>query len=171
MGLAQGLVLKGQMGKCGETPPKVYVLLGDGELQEGQNWEAAMYAAHYGLDNVIAIVDRNMLQIDGNTEDVMQLGDVGAKFEAFGWEVATVDGHDIPAIYEVLSRTRSSGKPYAIIADTVKGKGVSFMEDVADWHGVAPNVDECATACAELEAVLEAQLEAAATLAGVLTGG
>jgi len=150
-GLAQGLLLKGQMGKDGQTPPQVYVLLGDGELQEGQNWEAALYAAHYGLGNVVAIVDRNMLQIDGTTEDVMKLGDVAAKFEAFDWEVASVDGHDIPALHGVLSRKRSSGKPFALIADTVKGKGVSFMEDVVGWHGVAPCEKKCKAACDELE--------------------
>ncbi|MCL2437509.1 MAG: transketolase [Coriobacteriia bacterium] len=150
-GLAQGLMLKGQMDKDGQAPPRVYVLLGDGELQEGQNWEAALYAAHYGLDNVVAIVDRNMLQIDGNTEDVMTLGDVAAKFEAFGWEATTIDGHDIPAVHQALTRVRTTGKPYVIVADTVKGKGVSFMEDVAGWHGVAPCAEQCATACAELE--------------------
>ncbi|MCL2680553.1 MAG: transketolase [Coriobacteriia bacterium] len=153
-GLAQGLALVGQMGSDGQTPPRIYTLLGDGELQEGQNWEAALYAAHYGLGSVVAIVDRNMLQIDGNTEDVMALADVGAKFAAFGWQVASVDGHDVPAIREVLCAPRPPDKPYAIIADTVKGKGVSFMEHVAGWHGVAPSEKECATAIAELDQYL-----------------
>ena len=153
-GLAQGLALKGQMGRNGQTPPKVYVFLGDGELQEGQNWEAALYAAHYKLDNVVAIVDRNMLQIDGNTEEVMGLGDIAEKFAAFGWETVTIDGHDPVAIYEALTRTRTSNKPYAIIANTVKGKGVSFMEDQAGWHGVTPCAEQCAAACDELEPLL-----------------
>ena len=153
-GLAQGLILAQQVGKDGHTPPRVYVLLGDGELQEGQNWEAALYAAHYKLNNIVAIVDRNMLQIDGDTEDVMSLGDVAAKFEAFDWDVATVDGHDVEALYELLSRDRNSDKPLMVVADTVKGKGVSFMEGVADWHGVAPCSEECKIACAELESRL-----------------
>ncbi|MCL2402853.1 MAG: transketolase [Coriobacteriia bacterium] len=171
VGLAQGLILKGQMGRDGQTPPQIYVLLGDGELQEGQNWEAALYAAHYRLDNVVAIVDRNMLQIDGNTEDVMTLGDVAAKFEAFGWETASIDGHDIPAIHEALTRKRTSGKPYAIIADTVKGKGVSFMEDVAGWHGVAPCAEKCAAACAELEQLLKDSKDVMDISAAVMEGG
>ena len=153
-GLAQGLILKGQKDKNGQAPPKVYVLLGDGELQEGQNWEAALYAAHYNLNNVIAIVDRNMLQIDGTTEEVMGLGDIAEKFAAFGWDTATVDGHDPQAIYEVLTRDRTSSKPFAIIANTTKGKGVSFMEGKAGWHGVAPCDEQCATACGELEPLL-----------------
>ncbi|MCL2379393.1 MAG: transketolase [Coriobacteriia bacterium] len=162
-GLAQGLRLQAagarndqvdNAGGMDGTLPQIYTLLGDGELQEGQNWEAALYAAHYKLGNVVAIVDRNFLQIDGNTEDVMALGDVGAKFAAFGWEVATVDGHDFAAIYETLTKERPVDKPYVIVANTTKGKGVSFMEDVAGWHGVAPNDEQCDAACAELQVKL-----------------
>lgn len=170
-GLAQGLALKKQKGKCGQNPPQVYVLLGDGELQEGQNWEAALYAAHYKLDNVTAIVDRNMLQIDGNTEEVMTLGDAAAKFEAFGWEAVTINGHDLDEIYEALTRKRASGKPYAIIADTIKGKGVSFMEDVAGWHGVAPCAEQSASACAELEPLLNPACSSAVSSAAQKGGG
>jgi len=160
-GLAQGLALDAQVDGNGVPAvlPRVYTLLGDGEMQEGQNWEAALYAAHYKLDNVVAIVDRNMLQIDGNTEDVMTLGDLGEKFRAFGWEVADVDGHDVTAIHDVLARVRPADKPYAIIAHTTKGKGVSFMEDAAGWHGVAPCAEECDTACAELEVQLSANAQ------------
>ncbi|MCL2526301.1 MAG: transketolase [Coriobacteriia bacterium] len=180
-GLAQALKLSGQMGADGRTPPKIYLLMGDGELQEGQNWEAALYAAHYGLDNVVAIVDRNYLQIDGDTEEVMALGDVAAKFGAFGWDVATLDGHDEQEIYDVLTRPRYSSKPLMIDAVTTKGKGVSFMEDVAGWHGVAPSQEQCDTACQELAAemrsfadALDVELDADSEtdgLAELATGG
>ena len=153
-GLAQAIKLSGQTGQDGHTPPRVYTLLGDGELQEGQNWEAALYAAHYKLDNLVAIIDRNRLQIDGDTEKVMAMGDIAAKFAAFDWGVAEVDGHDVEALHEVLTRKRFTRKPFAIVADTVKGKGVSFMEDVAGWHGVAPSAEQCDTACSELEACM-----------------
>ena len=153
-GLAQGLKLKGIKGADGLEPPKVYVLLGDGELQEGQNWEAALYAAHYKIDNLVAIVDRNMLQIDGNTEEVMALGNVEEKFKAFGWDAVTIDGHDSQAIYSALTIKRPHNKPYVIIANTIKGKGVSFMESQASWHGVAPCKEECDTGCAELQSEL-----------------
>lgn len=144
-GLAAGL-------KLADAPQTVFTLLGDGECQEGQVWEAAMFAAHNKLDNLVAIVDRNELQIDGRTSDVCDPGDLGAKFEAFGWEACEVDGHDIEAIVDVLNTAKASraGKPHVIIARTIKGKGVSFMEDQAGWHGKAPNADELAQALEEL---------------------
>ena len=130
----------------------VIALLGDGECQEGQVWEAAMFAAHNKLDNLIAIVDLNGLQIDGRTSDVCDLGDIRAKFEAFGWETSEVNGHDIEAVIGVLNDAKASrnGKPHAVIAHTIKGKGVSYMENQASWHGKAPNADELAQALEEL---------------------
>ncbi|MGM9567457.1 MAG: thiamine pyrophosphate-dependent enzyme, partial [Clostridia bacterium] len=135
-----------------QKPNRVYAVLGDGELDEGIIWEAAMSAAHYGLDNLCAIVDNNGLQIDGANSDVMALGDIGAKFAAFGFEVFHVDGHDIEALQDVFAKAAEvKGKPSAIIAKTVKGKGVSFMENQAGWHGKAMNEEEFAAAKAELE--------------------
>lgn len=111
-----------------------------------------MFAAHRKLDNLVAIVDRNGLQIDGSTEDVCDPGDISAKFAAFGWDACEVDGHDIPALIETLSQAKAdrSGKPHAIIARTVKGKGVSFMEDQAGWHGKAPNAEQLSQALSDL---------------------
>ena len=144
-GLAAGLRLEGDS-------HTVFALLGDGECQEGQVWEAAMFAAHQKLDGLVAIVDRNCLQIDGNTADVCDPGDLAAKFAAFGWEAAEVDGHDIGALIEVLNAAKSTrtGKPHVIIARTVKGKGVSFMENEAGWHGKAPNAEQLAQALQDL---------------------
>ena len=146
-GAAAGLALDGK-------PQTVFALLGDGECQEGQVWEAAMFAAHRGLDNLVAIVDRNHLQIDGDTADVCDPGDVGAKFAAFGWSVREVDGHDIPALVEALraAKAERAGKPCVLVAHTVKGKGVSFMEGQAGWHGKAPNAEQLAAALADLGA-------------------
>lgn len=112
---------------------KVYVLTGDGECDEGLLWETAMFAANYQLDNMTLIVDRNFLQLDGNTEDVMKLGNLEDKFRSFGWEAATVDGHDVGALDQAFQKEHP-GQPYAIIAETVKGKGVSFMENKKEWH-------------------------------------
>ena len=144
-GLAAGL-------KLNDDDHAVFALLGDGECQEGQVWEAAMFAAHNKLDNLVAIVDRNHLQIDGNTADVCDPGDLGAKFAAFGWEAAEVDGHDIEAVIDVLNAAKASrdGKPHVVIANTVKGKGVSFMEDQAGWHGKAPSEEQAKVALEEL---------------------
>ena len=126
--------------------------MGDGELQEGSIWEAAMNAAHYKLNNLIGIVDRNRLQIDGNTEDVMAVGDVAAKFAAFGWNTMEIDGHNIEAIYEALEKAKeSTDKPTLIVANTIKGKGISFMENQAGWHGKAPNDEQLAQALEELK--------------------
>ena len=139
-------------GKLDNKDYRVYTLLGDGESEEGQVWEAAMFAAHRKLDNLIAIIDRNGLQIDGSTEEVCDPGDIAAKFQAFGWDAREVDGHDIPALIEALSQAKADrgGKPHAFIARTVKGKGVSFMEGQAGWHGKAPNAEQLAQALADL---------------------
>jgi transketolase len=127
----------------------VFVLLGDGECDEGQVWEAALCAAHYGLSNLVAVVDANGMQLDGNTDDVMRLGDLEAKWRAFGWEVRDVDGHDIPALLSVF---RSDGKgPVAVIAHTVKGKGISFMEQAPAWHHGRLGKKQFEQAIAELE--------------------
>ncbi len=149
-GTAAGLALDGRAGT-------VFTLLGDGECEEGQVWEAAMFAAHRGLGNLVAIVDLNGLQIDGATADVCDPGDLGAKFAAFGWDVTCVDGHDLGALVEVLGDAKRAGgsRPHAVIARTVKGKGVSFMEGQAGWHGKAPNAEELTIALAELQAAGE----------------
>lgn len=132
-------------------PGRIYVLLGDGELQEGIVWEAAMSAAHYGLDNLTAILDYNGLQIDGRNEDVMTVAPVDDKFRAFGWNVIEINGHDFNEIKEAFKAARGcKGKPTAIIAHTVKGKGVSFMENEAGWHGKAPDAEQTKQAVAEL---------------------
>ncbi len=133
---------------------RVYCLLGDGECQEGQVWEAAMSAAHYKLDNLVAIVDRNGLQIDGPTEEVMSLGDLVAKWRAFGWHALEIDGHSFPEILAAFEEAAATtGRPTAIVARTVKGKGVSFMENAVEWHGVAPNAEQRDLALAELGGV------------------
>lgn len=138
------------------TESDVYCLMGDGELQEGLVWEAAMFAAHNRLGNLVGIVDDNGLQIDGSCSDVMCLGSIASKFAAFGWRVIGVDGHDVEAIHEALVTARDHREgPVAIVAKTVKGKGVSFMEGDAGWHGKAPSADETARALAELSAAME----------------
>lgn len=142
-GIAMGL-------KLDKNPAKVVVYLGDGELQEGSCWEGFMQAAHRNLNNLIAIVDRNRLQIDGNTEDVMALGDVADKIKSFGWETVEIDGHNYNEIYDAVERAKKSEKPFAIVANTIKGKGVSFMENQAGWHGKAPNDEQLEQALAEL---------------------
>ena len=139
---------------------RVYTLLGDGEIQEGQCWEAFMFAAHYKLDNFVAIIDNNGLQIDGNVADVMSPYPIVEKLESFGFHVLAIDGHDFDAIEAALNEAKTvKGKPTAIVMKTVKGKCVSFMENDAGWHGKAPNAAEYEQAMAELKA-LYAQLEA-----------
>ena len=139
---------------------RVYALLGDGEIQEGQVWEACMAAAHYKLDNFCIIVDNNGLQIDGNIADVMSPYPIVDKLAAFGFEVVELDGHDFDALEAAFNKARETkGKPFAIVMKTVKGKDVSFMENDAGWHGKAPNDAEYAQAMAELKAKL-AELEA-----------
>ena len=135
---------------------KVYCLLGDGELQEGQNWEAAMFAHQYGLSNLIAIVDQNKLQICGRTDDVMCIEPLPEKWKAFGWNVKIVDGHSIRQILDALNDAgRSKKNPTVIILKTVKGKGVSFMENNADFHGRSCTPEEYEKAVAELKAVIQ----------------
>ena len=126
--------------------------MGDGECEEGQVWEAATFAAHQKLGNLIGIVDLNGLQIDGKVDDVCASGTLAGKFEAFGWEVNEVDGHDVDALVTLLADLKASddSRPKAVIAHTVKGKGVSFMEDQAGWHGKAPNDEETQRALAEI---------------------
>jgi len=150
-GLAYGLKMNAD--EYEHATQQVYVLLGDGELQEGQVWEAAMFAAHNKLDNLIAIVDYNNLQIDGALDDVVGLGDIAKKFSAFGFFTLTIDGHDIKAIREALTEARDYQEgPVCIIAQTIKGKGVSFMENQAQWHGKAPSAEQCDSALAVLAA-------------------
>ncbi len=136
---------------------RVYTLLGDGEIQEGQVWEAAMLAGHRKLDNLVVIVDNNGLQIDGNIADVCSPYPIDKKFEAFNFHVINIDGHDFDQIEAAFKEARETkGQPTAIIAKTIKGKNVSFMENQASWHGVAPNDDQYAQAMQELEEVGEA---------------
>ena len=157
--LGQGLSVANGMAISAKMDGKnwrVYALLGDGELEEGQVWEAAMTAAHRRLDNLVAIVDNNGLQIDGDVSDVKSLKDIASKFRAFGWNVMEIDGHDVAQIRKALKESRGvCGMPTAIVAKTVKGKGVSFMENQAGWHGPAPKPEQVDAASGELEAELE----------------
>ena len=136
--------------KLNKNPAHVFCYLGDGELQEGSCWEAFMHAPHRGLDNLIAIIDRNHLQIDGTTEQIKSIDPLDKKLEAFNWKVIEIDGHDVEQIYEALERAKKNDAPTAIIANTTKGKGVSFMENQCGWHGKAPSNDDCARALAEI---------------------
>lgn len=139
--------------KVDHNDNRVYALLGDGECEEGQVWEAAMCAAHYKLDNLCAIVDFNGLQIDGNVQDVMNPCPIDQKFVAFGWNVICIDGHDFIQIKDAFASARMcKDRPTMILAKTIKGKGVSFMENNAGWHGVAPNEEQLTQALKELEA-------------------
>ena len=145
VGMALGAKLSG-------NGAQVYTLCGDGELQEGLVWEAAEAAAHYKLDNLTVLVDNNGLQIDGRNCDVMDVRDIAAKFAAFGFETLTVaDGNDIQQVLSALNQPRTPGMPRMILCHTVKGKGVSFMENQAGWHGKAPSAEQCALALQELE--------------------
>ena len=139
---------------------RVYAILGDGEIEEGQVWEAAMFAAHYKLDNLCAIVDNNNLQIDGTVEEVMSPYPITDKFAAFGWNVITIDAHDFDQIEAAMNAAKAvKGKPTVLVQRSVKGKGVSFMENQVSWHGAAPNAEQYEIAMAELNAAL-AELEA-----------
>ena len=148
VGVAVGMAMANKLdGKDG----RVYTLLGDGEIQEGLVWEAAMAAAHYKLDNLCAIVDWNGLQIDGKNEDVMNVKPIDEKFKAFGWNVIEIDGHNLEEIVEAFERARAcKGRPTMILAKTHKGYGVSFMTDNAGWHGKAPSDDQAKQAVEEL---------------------
>ncbi|ABN53903.1 MAG TPA: transketolase [Hungateiclostridium thermocellum] len=156
--LGQGISAAVGMAIAGKLDKKdyyVYVILGDGEMQEGQVWEALMSASHYKLNNLIAFLDHNHLQIDGNITEVMSPEPIVDKVRAFGWNVITIDGHDHRQISEAVREAKKSGdKPTMIIAETVKGKGVSFMENVAEWHGSPPNKEERDRAIAELDKIL-----------------
>jgi transketolase len=148
-------------GKLDNKPYHVYVMLGDGETDEGQIWEAATAATHYKLDNLIACIDRNFLQIDGNTEEVMRLESIKDRWTAFGWYVIEIDGHNFKEILKALQEAvEIKNKPTMIILNTVKGKGVSFMENNVDFHGVAPNEMEFKIAIDELN-IQQKKLEAA----------
>ena len=144
-GIACGLRINQEQGT-------VFALMGDGETQEGQIWEAAMFAAHMKLDNLVGIVDHNRLQIDGKIAEVCSPEDLGDKFRAFGWQVFVCDGNDMESVLDTLASAKASrsGVPVAVIAETTKGKGVSFMEDQAGWHGKAPNASQREEALAEL---------------------
>lgn len=156
--LGQGLSAANGMALAAKLDGKdynVYALLGDGEVQEGMIWEAAMSAAHYKLDNIIAFLDHNGLQIDGSNDEVMSLGKIAKKFDAFGWNVISIDGHDFDQIKKAIEMAKEEGRPSIVICETVKGKGVSFMEDQAGWHGKAPNAEETAKALEDLEGGLK----------------
>jgi transketolase len=152
--LGQGL--SGALGmalaaKLDHSPRRVYAIIGDGECQEGQIWEAAMAAAHYKLDNLTVFLDYNNLQICGEICDVMNIEPIGEKWQAFGWHVVELDGHDFTQIREAICEAKSTkGQPTLLLAHTIKGKGVSFMENKAEWHGNAPNAEQLAQALAEL---------------------
>jgi transketolase len=158
--LGQGLSVAlgaAQAKKLNNDPSLVYTLHGDGELQEGQIWEAAMYAAHHKIDNIISAIDVNGQQIDGPTEKVMNLGNLRMKWEAFGWDVMEMEGNDMQAVVDGLAKSKSmtgKGKPVMILMTTSMGKGVDFMEGTHKWHGVAPNDAELANALGQLEETL-----------------
>jgi len=152
LSLAVGMALAGKMD---DKPYKVFTLMGDGELAEGSVWEAAMAASNYKLDSLIAIIDRNRLQISGNTEDVMKLESLKYKWEAFGWEIYETDGNDVSKLLDVLENLPiRKDKPHLVIANTVKGKGVSFMEGDRKWHHGVPNEKQYEQAVEELDIVL-----------------
>lgn len=132
-------------------PGQVFTLMGDGESQEGQVWEAVMAAGHFRLSNLTAIIDYNNLQIDGHVSDIMDVAPLPDKYEAFGWSARAIDGHDMDALLEAIEWSRGTEGPAVIVARTVKGKGVSFMEDLAEWHGKAPSAEQAEAAIAELK--------------------
>ena len=148
LSVANGMALNAKI--YGENY-RTYIMLGDGEIQEGQIWEAAMSSAHYKLDNLCAFLDHNNLQIDGNVTEIMGIEPVNKKWEAFGWNVIEIDGHDFEQILSALDKAKQcKEKPTIVIAKTIKGKGVSFMENVCGFHGVAPTAEELEKALAEL---------------------
>ena len=161
--LGQGICAANGMALAAKLDGKdyrVYTILGDGELEEGQVWEAAMFAPHYKLDNLVAFVDFNGLQIDGDITEVMNPTPIDKKFEAFGWNVIVIDAHDYDQIKAALKNAKETkGKPTVVVAKSIKGKGVSYMENNAAWHGNAPKEPDYITACSELNAKI-AELEA-----------
>jgi transketolase len=150
-----GMALAARMGEK-KSDYHTFVMVGDGEIEEGQNWEAAMFAPFHKLDNLTLIVDYNHQQLDGFLKDILDPAPLAAKFDAFGWNAVEIDGHDLAQVIPALqvARENHTGKPTAIIANTIKGKGVSFMENNPHWHGVAPKPDEVERAVKELEAKL-----------------
>src|ERR1035437_4021551 len=150
LSIAVGMAIAGRLDEDRHT---VFCIMGDGEQQEGNIWEAAMEASHYKLDNLVAIIDRNRLQIDGWVKDVMNVEPLDERYRSFGWEVIEIDGHDMTQVADALQKAKNnpvSGKPTLVLANTVKGKGVSFMENIAGWHGKAPSYDELVKALEEL---------------------
>ncbi len=155
-GLSVGVGLGISFKYLDKTPQRVYVLMGDGEVQEGSVWEAFMSAGHYKLDNLTAFIDKNRLQIDGKVKDVMDIDPLDEKIKAFGWRAITCAGNDMQSVLNAIDEAKvAAGQPCAIIAETVKGKGVSFMEDNAGWHGKAPNAEQGQKATDELLAQFE----------------
>ena len=151
--VACGMALSG---KLTSDTYKVYTILGDGEIEEGQVWEAAMFAAHYKLDNLVAVVDNNGLQIDGKIEDVMSPYPIVDKFAAFGWHVITADAHDFDSLERAFNEAETvCGQPCVIVMKSIKGKGVSFMENNVSWHGSAPNKEQYEQAVAEINEQLK----------------
>ena len=151
--LGQGLSVANGMAlafKLDKKENNVYVILGDGEIQEGQVWEAMMTASHYNLNNVIAFLDYNKLQIDGSNDEVMKVAPVKEKFESFGWYVQEIDGHNFDEINNAIENAKKQERPSMIVANTIKGKGVSFMENQCGWHGKAPNAEQYEQAMVEL---------------------
>ena len=148
LSIANGMAISSKMDSEGV---RVYCICGDGEIEEGQIWEAAMTSAHYKLDNLCLIIDNNNLQIDGKVSEVMNIYPIDEKFRSFGFEVINVDGHNISELISAFEQAKKTkGKPTAIIANTIKGKGVSFMENQAGWHGKAPNEEQYKQAMKEL---------------------
>jgi transketolase len=152
--LGEGLSLAIGMGlaaRLDRASWRTYVMLGDGEIQEGQIWEAAMFAGYHKVDNIVAIVDHNRIQLDGFVKDIMEIEPVAEKFRSFGWHAIELDGHNIPALQSAFQEAEGvKGQPTVIVAKTIKGKGVSFMENNPKFHGTAPTPQECVTALAEL---------------------
>jgi transketolase len=159
LSMALGICLALRLDGLSDTA-HAFTLLSDGDCQEGQTWEGVTAAAHFKVNNLTAIVDYNHLQTDGTTEEVMDTGDVRAKFEAFGWDTVEIDGHDMPAIVDALERSRTLDKPAAIVCQTKKGRGVSFMENRFGFHGKPPSPEQADEALTELEARLAEQNEA-----------
>lgn len=148
LSIANGIALSFKLNK---KENYVYCILGDGEIEEGQIWEAAMSSNHYKLNNVIAFLDYNKLQIDGSNDEVMKVAPVKEKFESFGWYVQEIDGHNFEEIISAVEKAKKQDKPIMIIANTIKGKGISFMENNVSWHGKAPSAEEYKKAMEELE--------------------
>jgi transketolase len=150
VGLSVGLGMA-EAARLDNSPTRVFVMLGDGEIQEGQIWEAAMYGAYHKVDNIVAILDNNRIQLDGFVKDIMAIEPIADKWRAFGWNVIELDGHDFPAIQKAYADAAAcKGKPSILIAHTIKGKGVSFMENNPKFHGTAPTKEEAALALQEI---------------------